>query len=115
MGLSLSVGHLVRGFAVGQTATLIPILPGGLGAMEGSMAGVYQKFGFRFEDAMVAVLMYRMLYYVVPGICSIFMLWGLKMSEPALIEETISDTLPEELKLISEDLEKKLRHQTPSD
>lgn len=107
VGLSLSAGHLSTGFAVGQAATLIPVLPGGLGAMEGSMAGVYQRLGIPFQDAMVAVLIYRMVYYIIPGLASIFLLWGLKVSEPALIEKTIEDTLPEELKVISEDLERR--------
>lgn len=107
VGISLSAGHLSTGFAVGQAATLIPILPGGLGAMEGSMAGVFQRLGIPFEDAMVAVLIYRMVYYIIPGLLSIFLLWGLKVSQPALIEKTIEDTLPEELKVISEDLERR--------
>ena len=109
VGQHLPVAHLTTGFAVGQAATLIPILPGGLGAMEGSMAAVYESLGVPWKDAMVAALIYRLSYYLIPGICSVFLLWGLKVSEPTLVEDTVEETLPEELKVISEDLEKQRR------
>ena len=99
VGAHMTVGHLSAGFAVGMACTLIPLLPGGLGAMEASMAAVFARMGTDWETALVAVLLYRMAYYVVPGIVSVFLLWGLKMSEPAWVETTVSETLPEELAL----------------
>ncbi len=106
VGLKLGVGHLSTGFAVGQAMTLIPILPGGLGAMEASMAAVYETMRIPWESAVVAALVFRMAYYLIPGLVSVFLLWGLKMSEPELVEETVADTLPEELKVIAEELER---------
>lgn len=102
------VGKLSTGFAVGQAATLIPLLPGGLGAMEAGMSAVYQRFGIPWESAVVASLIYRIAYYIVPGLMSFFLLWGLKVSEPAIVEETLEDILPEELKLKALELEKRL-------
>ena len=84
VGVALPFGELSAGFTVGQAATLIPILPGGLGAMEGGMAAVYERLGVGWEAAFVAVLLYRLCYYVVPGAASLLVLWGLKVSEPAL-------------------------------
>jgi uncharacterized protein (TIRG00374 family) len=84
--VSLPLGHLSAGFTIGQAATLIPIIPGGLGAMEGGMAAVFQSLGLAWEHAFVAVLLYRLSYYVIPGLLSVFVLWGLKVSEPRLIE-----------------------------
>lgn len=84
VGVRLSVGHLSAGFTIGQAATLIPFLPGGLGAMEGSMAAVFEGLGVSWDAALVAVLLYRLAYYVVPGIFSVFVLLGLKLSEPSL-------------------------------
>lgn len=106
VGTDVSMGPLSAGFAVGQAATLIPILPGGLGAMEASMAAVFKSLGSDWEAAMVAALIFRIGYYIIPAVLSIFLLWGLKVSEPGLIEETVLDTLPEELKLKAEMLEK---------
>ncbi|MBI4347997.1 MAG: flippase-like domain-containing protein [Elusimicrobia bacterium] len=99
VGVSLSVAHLSTGFAVGMATTLIPLLPGGLGAMEASMAAVFARFGTDWDTALVAVLLYRLAYTVVPGIVSVFLLWGLKMSEPQWVAETVSETLPEEQRL----------------
>ena len=93
VGAHVSVGHLSAGFAVGMATTLIPVLPGGLGAMEASMAAVFAGFGIDWESALVAVLLYRIAYYIAPGILSIFLLWGLKMSEPAWVETTVSETV----------------------
>jgi len=106
VGVNLPIGHLSAGFTAGQAATLIPILPGGLGVVEGSMAAIFQGLGIDWEKALVAVLLYRFAYYAVPGIISVFVLWGLKVSEPGLLEETVLDTLPEELRRQAEHLEK---------
>lgn len=92
VGVGLSVGHLSAGFSVGQAATLIPILPGGLGAVEGSMAAVYEALGVDWNKALVAVLLYRLVYYLLPAALSVFVLWGLKVSEPELIEETARES-----------------------
>jgi uncharacterized protein (TIRG00374 family) len=86
VGIRLSVGHLSAGFTAGMAATLIPFLPGGLGVVEGSMAAIFQGLGIAWEKAFVAVLLYRLSYYMVPGVVSVLVLWGLKVSEPALIE-----------------------------
>ena len=89
----LPVGHLIAGFTAGQATTLIPALPGGLGAMEGSMAAIFSGLGVDWDDALMAVLLYRAAYYVIPGILSVFVLWGLKMSEPDIMKETdLEDT-----------------------
>lgn len=86
VGVDLPLGYLSAGFTIGQAATLIPVIPGGLGAMEGGMAAVFQGLGLAWEQAFVAVLLYRLAYYIIPGLLSIFVLWGLKVSEPGLIE-----------------------------
>jgi len=102
---ALPVGHLSAGFTVGQATTLIPALPGGLGAMEGSMATVYSSLGLDWDDALMAALLYRAAYYVVPGILSVFVLWGLKMSEPEIMRDTALAALPEEIKRQARELD----------
>jgi uncharacterized protein (TIRG00374 family) len=86
VGINLPMGYLSAGFTVGQAATLIPLIPGGLGAMEGGMAAVFQGLGLDWEHAFVAVLLYRLSYYVIPGVLSVFVFWGLRVSEPGLIK-----------------------------
>jgi uncharacterized protein (TIRG00374 family) len=81
VGVLLPFGELSAGFTIGMAATLIPVLPGGLGAMEGGMAAVYEALGVGWEAAFMAVLLYRLCYYLIPGLASMFVLWGLKVSE----------------------------------
>lgn len=78
VGLMISPIVLVAGFAVGMATTLIPILPGGLGAMELAMTAVYAKMGIEWDKALMACLIYRVLYYIMPGIISIFVYWIVK-------------------------------------
>lgn len=109
-GWDLNVGSLSAGFAVGQAATLIPLLPGGLGAVEGSMAAVLQSLGVPWDDGLAAVLWYRLAYYALPSAFSVFLLWGLQVSEPALIRDTALETRPEELRFEAAHKERHRRH-----
>ena len=82
VGIDISAGVLVAGFAVGMVTTLIPILPSGLGAMELAMTAVFAQMGIDWDAALMATLIYRVVYYVIPGIVSIFIYWGLQLSSP---------------------------------
>jgi len=87
VGDPLPLGPLSAVFAVGQGATLIPALPGGLGAAEGSTAAVLVALGYDGGRALVAALIYRAAYYLVPSLLSLVVLWGLKVSEPTVLAE----------------------------
>jgi glycosyltransferase 2 family protein len=63
---------VVVGFAVGIACSFISLVPGGLGVMEGSMAAIYAGFGVSFEGAVVAVLVFRLVYYILPILVSLF-------------------------------------------
>lgn len=82
VGVDISAGVLVAGFAVGMVTTLIPVLPSGLGAMELAMTTVFSQMGIDWDSALMATLIYRVVYYVIPGIISIFIYWGLHLSSP---------------------------------
>lgn len=83
IGIKIQIGVLLAGFAIGMVTTLIPVLPGGLGAMEIAMTTVFSQMGIDWDSALMAALIYRFVYYIIPGIISVFVYWGLKMSEPA--------------------------------
>ncbi|MDR0952607.1 MAG: flippase-like domain-containing protein [Elusimicrobiota bacterium] len=82
VGVKIQIGVLLAGFAIGMVTTLIPILPGGLGAMEIAMTSVFSQMGINWDAALMASLIYRVVYYIIPGIISVFVYWGLKLSEP---------------------------------
>ena len=80
VGIHITAGVLIAGFAVGMVTTLIPILPSGLGAMELAMTAVFSQMGIDWDSALMATLIYRVVYYVIPGMISIFIYWGLHLS-----------------------------------
>ncbi len=91
VGVSLSVGYLTAGFTMAMAAMLVPVLPAGLGIMEGSLAAVFSSFGIDWDKALVAALLYRLAYQALPGLVSVFVFWGLKISEPSLAQTVMKD------------------------
>jgi len=80
IGVSMTISSLIIGFAVGMIMTVIPILPGGLGAMEAAMTASFSSMGIDTAAAITASLIFRIFYYIIPGVISIFVYWLLKSS-----------------------------------
>lgn len=57
---------VVIGFSTGVFLSIINLVPGGLGIMEGSMAAVFAAFDVPIETAVVATVIFRASYYVLP-------------------------------------------------
>ncbi|HWE13032.1 MAG TPA: lysylphosphatidylglycerol synthase transmembrane domain-containing protein [Solirubrobacteraceae bacterium] len=60
-------GALVLGYLIGQLGNLMPI-PGGIGATEGGLIGVFALYGVNLSQATAAVLIYRLLQLTVPAL-----------------------------------------------
>lgn len=69
--------YVVVGFAVGTILALVSFIPGGLGIMEGSMAAIFVSLDVPLETAVVAVLIFRVAYYLIPLIISLFFFHGM--------------------------------------
>jgi uncharacterized protein (TIRG00374 family) len=69
---SIAPGLVVVGFAVGICLSLVSLVPGGLGVMETSMTAVFVGLGVPAEPAVVAVLIFRVAYYILPLLASLF-------------------------------------------
>lgn len=82
VGVSLGATTLVAGFAFGMLMTIIPILPGGLGAMEAAMTAAFSGMGVPVPQALTASLLFRLFYYLLPAFASVFIYWALHASEP---------------------------------
>ncbi|MCG2725362.1 MAG: flippase-like domain-containing protein [Elusimicrobia bacterium] len=82
LGIDIGTSRLIIGFSFGMLMTIIPILPGGLGAMEAAMTAIFAQMGIAWEKALAAALLFRLFYYLAPAFVSIIIYWGLKMSEP---------------------------------
>jgi uncharacterized protein (TIRG00374 family) len=57
---------LVTGYVIGIMAGMLSMIPGGLGVQEGSMAGIYALLGVPFGQAILAAVLFRILYYLLP-------------------------------------------------
>jgi uncharacterized protein (TIRG00374 family) len=66
LGPAVKAGTLVAGYVIGIMAGLLSMVPGGLGVQEGSMAGIYAMMGIRLEQAVLAAILFRILYYLLP-------------------------------------------------
>jgi uncharacterized protein (TIRG00374 family) len=66
LGPPVKVGALVTGYVIGIMAGLLSMVPGGFGVQEGSMAGIYALLGVQLEQAVLAAILFRILYYLLP-------------------------------------------------
>lgn len=73
----VELAQVIVGFAVGIVLSFASLIPGGLGVMEGSMAAVFSSMDVPFETAVVAVLLFRVAYYLLPLLISLFFLHGM--------------------------------------
>jgi uncharacterized protein (TIRG00374 family) len=69
LGASVTPGALVTGYVIGIMAGLLSMVPGGFGIQEASMAGIYALLGTPLEFAVLAAILFRILYYLVPYFC----------------------------------------------
>jgi uncharacterized protein (TIRG00374 family) len=66
LGQPVGVGALITGYVIGIMAGVLSMVPGGFGVQEGSMAGIYMLLGVQFEQAVLAAILFRILYYLLP-------------------------------------------------
>ncbi|MGH7789678.1 MAG: flippase-like domain-containing protein [Candidatus Binatia bacterium] len=83
----IALSQVIVGFAVGIVLSFASLIPGGLGVMEGSMAAVFASMGVPFETAVVAVLLFRVAYYLLPLLISLFFLHGMFVQGTALAKQ----------------------------
>src|SRR5262249_55350559 len=63
LDVEIPTGPMLLGFALGIIASATPFIPGGLGVMEGSMAGIFSRFDVDFDAALLAALVFRVVYH----------------------------------------------------
>jgi uncharacterized protein (TIRG00374 family) len=85
----IPLSFVVVGFAVGIILSLVSFVPGGLGVMEGSMAAIFASLSVPFETAVVAVLIFRVAYYILPMIISVFFFRGMLVQGARVAPEVL--------------------------
>jgi uncharacterized membrane protein YbhN (UPF0104 family) len=96
-----SFGVLVWGYLIGQLAGIIPI-PGGIGATEGGLVGVYALYQVPVSKAVAAVLIYRALQLWIPAVLGSIAFVQLREtlkreSERNMVCQALADPIPGEL------------------
>jgi uncharacterized protein (TIRG00374 family) len=71
LGNPVTIGILLTGFSLGVTIGFISLVPGGLGVQEASMAGIYALLGVPFGAAVLAAILFRVVYYFIPFLVSL--------------------------------------------
>ena len=66
LGIRLHAGVMLSGFFIAIAAGALSMLPGGMGVQDGSMAGVYALLGVPFGPALLAAVLFRVVYYLIP-------------------------------------------------
>ncbi len=77
LGSPLPAGVLFTGFVIGIMAGVLSSLPAGIGVQEGSMAGVFSLLGVGFGKAVLASILFRVVFYVLPYVVSLAFYWRL--------------------------------------
>jgi glycosyltransferase 2 family protein len=66
LGKPVSVGVILSGYVIGVTAGVLSMVPGGFGVQEGSMAGIFYLLGASFQQALLASILFRGIYFLLP-------------------------------------------------
>lgn len=75
LGPAVKPGVLMSGFVIGIMSGVLSLVPGGFGVQEGSMAGIFALLGVSFEQAILAAVLFRGIYYLLPYAISLFLYW----------------------------------------
>jgi uncharacterized membrane protein YbhN (UPF0104 family) len=71
LGYMPSVGALMLGYLIGYLATIIPI-PGGVGVLEGGLAGALVLYGTPTTETIAAVLVYHAIAFWIPSLGGLY-------------------------------------------
>lgn len=63
---------LMVGFSIGLFMSLFSLTPASIGLMEGGMAGSFYLMGLDYDYALLGTLIYRIAYYFLPILASVF-------------------------------------------
>ena len=66
LGSDIEFGVTVTGFAIGVAAGVMSMVPGGIGVQEGTIVGTYHLLGVPLEEAVLASILFRAVFYMVP-------------------------------------------------
>jgi len=85
-GVSAPAGALVQGFFVGMAGNLIPLAPGGAGAVDAGLIGSLVLFGIPATETFAAILLFRAFTFWLPVPLGVAAFLGLRGSVARWVE-----------------------------
>jgi glycosyltransferase 2 family protein len=82
-GYPVSNQALLVGFSIGLFTGMLVLTPASIGLMEGSMVSSFYLMGLDYDYALAGVMLYRVAYYFLPMVVSIFFYKEFFPSAPA--------------------------------
>lgn len=83
LGAPIRFGVALAGYVIGVMAGLLSMVPGGLGVQEGSMVGVFVLLGTPIQQALLASILFRAVFFLLPYSVSL-VLYGRLLGQKAL-------------------------------
>jgi uncharacterized protein (TIRG00374 family) len=77
-----NIGVVLSGFSIGISVGNLSFIPGGLGVQEASMAGVFALLGSSFGQAVLASILFRVIYDFIPFFLSLLLYGRLIRGQP---------------------------------
>ena len=71
IGHPVGMSYVIAGFSIGIFLSMVSLVPGGLGVLEGSMTAVFASLDVPIEHAVVATLIFRVAYYGLPLLATV--------------------------------------------
>ncbi|HEX6306363.1 MAG TPA: flippase-like domain-containing protein [Anaerolineales bacterium] len=80
LGPSVLAGEVMAGYVIGIMSGVVSLVPGGLGVQEGSITGVFSLLGTPIEQAVLAAVLFRLIFFFAPYLAS-FLFFGRLMKK----------------------------------
>ena len=90
VGAAVSYGDAIVAFSVAIVVAVASFVPGGVGVLEVALAGMFASVGVPAEQAVLAIFVFRVAFYVIPVLLALFLARGaFRQADVASVEAAL--------------------------
>jgi uncharacterized protein (TIRG00374 family) len=90
VGADVTYGEAAIAFSVGIVVAIASFVPGGVGILEVTLAGMFATVGVPTEQSVLAIFVFRICFYVIPVLLSLVLARGaFREADVAVVEEML--------------------------
>jgi phosphatidylglycerol lysyltransferase len=90
VGADVSYGDAIIAFAVAIVVAVASFVPGGVGVLEVTLAGMFASVGVPAEQSVLAIFVFRVAFYVIPVLLALVLARGaFRSADGASIEAAL--------------------------